>query len=295
MKFINLFIIKIVLLQAILSWVSTALGSGELLLDAVRSGELKQVIEFLDAGVDVNYSPAPLNSNQLSSPLTVAIAENQNEIIQALLARKPNVNQFGQGNGTPLMHAAIRGDFDLVAHLLELGADPNAQNPGVYSGSMAIHWAVLGGSERVVDLLLKNGANPSAKNDNNEVPLVMAMETNKLELARLLLKKGADPHQQDVWSSSLLTSETPFRLSKRLLDQRVAQCRPIIPLLKIRALMSQPQFLKLEAALEDAGRGAEYARSTTDSVFNRMVGDCSTGRIPQVKSLQVLCMETLLK
>ena len=117
------------------------LASGDDLLVAAEKGDRARVVRLLNEGEDINYSRGPISSREVTSPLTVAIASGQLEVATELLERGANVDQFGHANGTPLMHAALKGYADLVSELLRRGAQVNSQNPGVYTGSTALHWA----------------------------------------------------------------------------------------------------------------------------------------------------------
>ena len=73
--------------------------------------------------------------------------------------------QFGI---TPLTWAAVNDQRQMVAHLLDQGADPNALNT---DGGTALHASAFFGRSDIVELLIEQGAIVNAKNYNGETPL----------------------------------------------------------------------------------------------------------------------------
>lgn len=91
----------------------------------------------------------------------------------------------------PLENAAAAGDDDLVAFLLERGADPN----GGAEGDPPLHWAVnseVEGSTAVVVRLLAAGADVHGVGMNGWAPLHVAAGRGRVEKCRLLLDAGAE-------------------------------------------------------------------------------------------------------
>ena len=68
---------------------------------------------------------------------------------------------------TPLVLAAMGGDGEIVATLLDAGADPDATTR---DGSTALHAAAFMGQADVVRLLLDRGANPALTNSAGKMP-----------------------------------------------------------------------------------------------------------------------------
>lgn len=66
-----------------------------------------------------------------------------------------------------------------------------------------LHIAVVLGNERIAELLLKAGADPSSQNRLGMTPLQLAVSYNKPKLAELLAKHGAMMQVQGVWVTSL--------------------------------------------------------------------------------------------
>lgn len=96
---------------------------------------------------------------------------------------------------TALINAVIENKLDFIKWLLDNGADLNHQDRIGYA---ALHFA---GQEKLVDvarLLLKQGANPNVQDIHSNTPLWTAifnakLPTNEQGVVKLLLKHGADP------------------------------------------------------------------------------------------------------
>jgi hypothetical protein len=75
----------------------------------------------------------------------------------------------GSSGYTPLIYAAREGHADVVAALLELGADPNAATRS--GGSTALHRAAYMGHTVIVQQLLHAQANPAVQDADGQTAL----------------------------------------------------------------------------------------------------------------------------
>jgi ankyrin repeat protein len=133
-----------------------------------------------------------------------AIANGHLKTAEALIAGGADVNKVdADSHWTLLMHAVYQAARDasrtkMVGLLIEKGADVNL-NPQGYT---PLHVAVNNGEEKtsaqVLDLLLRNGANPNLEmppGAADAVPLASplhdAAREGKIRLAKLLVKGGA--------------------------------------------------------------------------------------------------------
>lgn len=106
------------------------------------------------------------------------------------LVPPPAVNSapaFGTGSSgyTPLIYAAREGHADVVALLLELGADPNASTTA--GSSTALHRAAYMGHGAIVQLLLAGRANPTLQDADGQTALHKAIQQGHTEVAAALL------------------------------------------------------------------------------------------------------------
>jgi ankyrin repeat protein/beta-lactamase regulating signal transducer with metallopeptidase domain len=88
--------------------------------------------------------------------------------------------------------AACRGDLDRVRTLLEEGADVNAKDE---FGCTPLHWAARARSPEVARLLIKNGANVDAASGPDALTPFMA--ARQLPIIEFLISAGADIRSQE--------------------------------------------------------------------------------------------------
>ncbi len=112
------------------------------------------------------------------------------------------LNCTDKHGSTPLMHAALYADGDMVRLLLDRGADVNIANK---DGATALMWAA--GNLNKVRWLLKKGATVDIRTGSGRTPLLIAATyAGNAEVVRLLLKNGAKTTDQDNSRETALTS-----------------------------------------------------------------------------------------
>ncbi len=159
-------------------------------------------------------------------PLSVyAYTERQKKIFTALkagniegvkigLASGIDVN-FSGPTGITLLHRAVRSKqpSEIVAFLLENGADPNAQIKR--SGFTPLHYHLSSRypSPETIDLLIKSGAEVNKTDVHKETPLHKVGSysseyrisiSEKMTIISLLLNAGADINAKDVYGFTFL-------------------------------------------------------------------------------------------
>ncbi|KAH9061879.1 hypothetical protein EDB87DRAFT_1830686 [Lactarius vividus] len=118
------------------------------------------------------------------------------EIVWLLLENGADVNIRDDLDRTPLHRASIAGFPDVVRWLLDHGVDLEAQQ---FDHSTALHLAACFGRLNVADVLVKHHAEVNARDERDRLPLHDAACNGHLELVRLLLKHGgyANVRSQD--------------------------------------------------------------------------------------------------
>jgi len=170
------------------------------------------------------------------TPFLFAARDGQIEIVRALLGAGANVNDTvqrpetgarggSQGRGYPrigtsaLLLAVTNGHFELAAHLLDAGADPNAAETGLTSLHVISIVRKPGGGDNdpapfgsgkltsldMIRKLVSKGANINARmtrkvnlgltglNTLGATPFLLACRSADAEMMRLLAELGADP------------------------------------------------------------------------------------------------------
>ena len=127
-------------------------------------------------------------SNQLSSSDSIRYAcyEGNLPLIDYLNeTRNDIISGWKEQN---LMSACRSGNFQVIKHLIELGADVNTAD---CSKTTPLHIACREGSLRIVQYLVEKGANIEAKNEEKKTPLDYAIAASKQEVVEYLVSKGA--------------------------------------------------------------------------------------------------------
>ncbi|MCY3740848.1 MAG: CotH kinase family protein [Candidatus Poribacteria bacterium] len=112
----------------------------------------------------------------------------RNEIAKLFGVKEFDSKDIASANDLP--GAVFIGDLAAIKRALTDGADPNVQDP--QSGSTMLSIASLMGHTEVVALLLEHGADVNAKSRDGGTPLHAAAFLGRAETVKLLLKKGAD-------------------------------------------------------------------------------------------------------
>jgi ankyrin repeat protein len=94
--------------------------------------------------------------------------------------------------------------MDMVLQLLKNGADPNAKNTYSYT---PLHIATRYEHSEIIKALIESGADPNAKNSNSDTPLHIAIEHEHSEIIKALIESGADPNAKNS------NSDTPLHIA----------------------------------------------------------------------------------
>lgn len=154
-----------------------------LLLVASRHGHLEIVKELIQAGVDVNIC-----DKHGDTPLHLACCGGGVDNLALFLwqngAKCDSRNTKGE---IPLHHACMHGRTSLVSYLV-MGCDINLQ---CNNGFTPLMRAALS-HPQIVPLLLKARANPNVVNYFGNTALLLACRSGNLKVVEHLLKSGAD-------------------------------------------------------------------------------------------------------
>jgi ankyrin repeat protein len=209
---------------------------------AAVNGNAEMIRRLLDAGVDPNAvdgggETALMTAARTGTPAALRVLLERGALVDA---REP---EFGQ---TALMIAVRENHDAAVQVLLEAGASPNAQtrkgptpafvppckgtgcgsegvgiNRGglpdrgrraeVKGGMTPLLYAARDGYASVAKRLIDSGADLELGDGNAIRPLLMSLLNNNLEVARLLLAKGANVNADDFWGRTPLWAAVEYR------------------------------------------------------------------------------------
>jgi ankyrin repeat protein len=132
--------------------------------DAAKSGDLAKIKALL------KDNPGLASSKDLwdLTPLHMAVARSNREVVELLLTYSADVNARDINNRTPLHRAVVFGHKDVAELLLANNADVNVKDN---NGSTPLHLAADAGEKDVAELLLTNKADISAKDNDGNTPL----------------------------------------------------------------------------------------------------------------------------
>jgi len=150
------------------------------------NSELARVL--IAAGADVNAK-----DHIEDSAFLYAGAEGRNEILRMTLEAGADLKSTNRYGGTALIPAAHHGHPETVAILLRTRIDKDHVNK---LGWTALLEAVILGDggptyARIVQMLVKAGANPNIADRNGVTPLAHARARNLTEIAKILETAGA--------------------------------------------------------------------------------------------------------
>jgi ankyrin repeat protein len=170
-------------LAAMLFTGAACAGSYDEFFQAVTRNDGAAVQAWLQRGFDAN-SRDPKGQ----TALFLALRGGAFGVADALLAdRSLDVNALNEAGESALMIAALKGEADWIARLLDRGAKVNK------TGWAPLHYAATGAEPAVVKLLLDRGAVVDAASPNRSTPLMMAAQYGREGSVDVLLAHGADP------------------------------------------------------------------------------------------------------
>lgn len=163
------------------------------LLHAVISGRQDAVAALL-AG---KASPDVASASGMT-PLSYAAAAGHQEILEMLVKSGASLDIPTSEGRTALSNAAGNGNIRMVMTLLNA-----AQEQGVKLDlAPALHLAAEKGFGRVLELLIKAGADVNAPDSNSRTPLMKAATSDNTESIEILIKAGAKPDAADIHGMS---------------------------------------------------------------------------------------------
>jgi ankyrin repeat protein len=173
---------------------STPLHQASLYLWSGDPDIVQLVRLLLDDGADIHAL-----DNRGNTPLHFAASRSHLEVARMLLELKADVNALNKEGSTPL-HLVFDPRWknpDIMRLFLDHGADANVHDK---SGNTLLHFAAFEGDLKLTRVLLERIPEVvDSQNDDGSTAFLLALTSENLDIARLLLDHNPDVHVRDEY------------------------------------------------------------------------------------------------
>jgi ankyrin repeat protein len=158
---------------------------------AVDAGNMELVSDLLQRGVNVDQKNSDgkrfyeLKPNDFAY-LHMAVIKGHVKLTELLLQHNPAlINEKHSKTGCTVLHIAVQsGNHELVRLLLKNGADISARDK---QGSTPLHYAAHKNDRELVRILLQHGAKVDVKNNSGATPVYLCIKNKGSEETKDLL------------------------------------------------------------------------------------------------------------
>lgn len=177
------------------------------LMNAAWNRDVKMVRVLIKCGADVDQAGGENNATPLyvaihSYPRPAQWSAHRISVVEELLTHGADPNLKTGDGKTPLILAIRRGLESIVQCLVEHGADVN-QAGGEHNNMTPLYVTIQIDSKnefidykfRVLEELLKHGADPNMESGDGETPLDAAIRNGLFPIVQSLLQYGADANK----------------------------------------------------------------------------------------------------
>ena len=159
----------------------------ELTSDSFFKAVIFNDVNTISSALAEGFNPNVIDKSG-NTALIVALREKSYEVANLLISNnKTDLNKPNIAGETPIMMAAFNGSYEIVRTLIE-----HHQVALNHPGWTALHYASTNGHDQLVEYLLKCGAYVDPESPNRTTALMMAVRGGHIKVINLLLKNGAD-------------------------------------------------------------------------------------------------------
>eukprot|EP01061_Rhynchopus_euleeides_P005264 TRINITY_DN1451_c0_g1_i1.p1 TRINITY_DN1451_c0_g1~~TRINITY_DN1451_c0_g1_i1.p1 ORF type:complete len:823 (+),score=360.46 TRINITY_DN1451_c0_g1_i1:122-2590(+) len=170
-----------------------------LLCDAACTGNLKELENLLDKGLDPNTS-----DYDKRSALHLAADNGELDCARLLIARGATVDSLDRWGNTPYSGAVQRGHDGVATFLKEKGAKARKLQSTDDGATLLCAAAGAGNLAKLKDLI-EGGISPSVTDYDDRGAIHLASEEGHLDIVKYLVDKGVEVNLQDRWGTTPLT------------------------------------------------------------------------------------------
>ncbi|MEL7497078.1 MAG: ankyrin repeat domain-containing protein [Planctomycetota bacterium] len=242
---------------------------------AIQNGKPTATRTLLDLGAPIGNA-----NNRAVSPLHVAMMfDNTSDVVDAILASKPDLNAVDTNQATPLMYAIMyrRQTAEIAEKLIQAGAAVQHTNK---SQQTALHLACYYNSPEIAKALINAGADVNAADNNQNTPFLAACSSCP-DVVELMIKKGAklsvaNRQQQTALHLACQSNrDTVVRaVIERFSDVNIADANGQTPLVQaiIRQNVSITKLLLSRGANPNLINQSSYGRNQTTLCLAASIG-----------------------
>ncbi|MDO8932392.1 MAG: ankyrin repeat domain-containing protein [Rhodocyclaceae bacterium] len=147
----------------------------------------------------------------------LALRDGNQELIDLFARSNFNIHTLDENGNEPLMFALKKGHTVVAKILLDAGADVNTRDRLGLTPLLVACGKTARGYNIIAETLIKKGAPINVRDSLGFTPLLLALSGGNLDIARLLIERGADV------SACTKKGETALALAKGANDPESAE------------------------------------------------------------------------
>ena len=166
-------------------------------IEAVKNHSLQEIKSFVDfcqqydKDLDINCA-----DDEDKNAIHYAVISQNVEVVKYLIGLKCKFNQ-DLNDRTPLHYAVETSNADIIREILNYAQELKEQKENIIDtidqyNHTALHLAVINNNLEVAKILLEKGANANAVDISFKAPIHYAVANNNIEMIELLKEKKAD-------------------------------------------------------------------------------------------------------
>lgn len=153
---------------------------------ACETNAIDIVKQSIDNGIDVNVKFDSINKHSL---LTLCALHGYDELIKFLLEKGADINYVNDIGRFPLLYTYMYNKISCAKILIDAGADINIK----FETRSLLYYAVANSSTELIELLMSKGVGLNTESSPDFTPLTQATWLSDQKIVEFLLKNGADP------------------------------------------------------------------------------------------------------